>query len=235
MTQKILIIIPAYQEEANIAATIREVRKKYHRADVLVVDDGSLDQTRREAEKEKALVVSLPFNLGIGAAVQTGFQYAKNYEYDVAVQVDGDLQHDPAFLDVLVQPVLDGHFDMTIGSRFIPPYLGYQSSFIRRIGIHFFAHLISFLTQYKVTDPTSGFRAFNKKMIGIFADNYPQDFPEPEAIVVAGAYNARVQEIPVIMRKRTGGSSSIRYLKTFYYMLKVTLAILLDKIKRYET
>ncbi len=116
-------------------------------------------------------------------------------------------------------------------SRFIPPYLGYRSSFIRRIGINFFAHLISFLTAYKVTDPTSGFRAFNKKLIKVFAEYYPHDFPEPEAIAVAGRYKARIKEVPVKMRKRPAGNSSIRYMKTLYYMIKVTFAILLDKIK----
>ena len=121
---------------------------------------------------------------------------------------------------------------MTIGSRFLTPYLGYRSSFVRRVGIHFFAHLISFLTGYKVTDPTSGFRAYNRKMIRIFADYYPQDFPEPEAIMVARRYGAKVQEVPVEMRKRGYGFSSIRYLRTLYYMIKVTFAILLTKLKR---
>jgi len=123
---------------------------------------------------------------------------------------------------------------MTIGSRFIPPYLGYRSSFIRRIGINFFAILISFLTKYRVTDPTSGFRAYNRKLIKVFSNYYPYDFPEPEAIAVAGRYDARVKEIPVQMRKRISGNSSIRYLKTLYYMIKVTFAIILDKLKRKE-
>jgi hypothetical protein len=123
---------------------------------------------------------------------------------------------------------------MVVGSRFIPPFLGYQSSFVRRIGIHFFAHLISFLTGYKVTDPTSGFRAYNQKMIRYFANHYPQDFPEPEAIVLASRIHARVTEVPVKMRQRIYGHSSIRYLRTLYYMIKVTFAILLDMMKKKE-
>jgi hypothetical protein len=136
------------------------------------------------------------------------------------------------YLSAILEPVLQGKADMTIGSRFLPPHLGYQSSFVRRIGIHFFAYLIGFITDCKVTDPTSGFRCFNKKLIKLFSRYYPQDFPEPEAIVVARRHNARILEVPVEMRKRSSGNSSIRYLKTLYYMIKVTLAIVLDKLKQ---
>lgn len=241
---KILIIIPAYNEEGNIAKTIEDIFRLYPSAresnfnsepgrnvSVLVVDDGSKDNTRKVALHAGAQVVSLPFNLGIGGAVQTGFKFAREKDFDVAIQVDGDNQHDVSFLEKLIDPIEKGQVDMTIGSRFIPPYLGFQSSFIRRIGINFFARLISFLTATKVTDPTSGFRAFNKKLIKVFADYYPIDFPEPEAIVVARRYGANIVEVPVQMRKRVAGSSSIRYLKTLYYMIKVTFAILLDKLK----
>jgi len=230
--QKILIIVPAYNEEGNIQTTIDEIFLLPFSLDVLVVNDGSSDHTSLRARKTKAKVIDLPFNLGIGGAVQTGFIFARDHGYDIAVQVDGDGQHDVLYLEKLLIPVQNNDVDMTIGSRFIPPYLGYQSSVIRRIGIHFFAHLISFLTQYKITDPTSGFRAFNKKMIKIFAQYYPQDFPEPEAIVVAGRYASRVKEIPVQMRKRSSGNSSIRYLLTLYYMIKVTFAIVLGKLKK---
>ena len=231
---KILIIIPAFNEEGNIGQTIREIHRFDPSLFILVVNDGSKDHTAQEAMEAGARVVSLPFNLGIGGAVQTGFKFAYEQNFDIAVQVDGDGQHDISYLNQLIELIKNDQFDMTIGSRFLPPFLGYQSSFVRRIGINFFAYLISFLTQYRVTDPTSGFRAFNKKMIKVFAKYYPQDFPEPEAIVVARRYRARVGEVPVQMRKRIYGNSSIRYLKTLYYMIKVTVAILLGHLKRRE-
>jgi glycosyltransferase involved in cell wall biosynthesis len=230
--KKILIIIPAFNEEGNIAKTIKEIRSLAEAFTILVVNDGSKDRTAQLAREAGANVISLPYNLGIGGAVQTGFKYAREHQFDIAVQVDGDGQHDVAYLKNILEPIFRNEADMTIGSRFLPPYLGYRSSFVRRIGINFFAHLISLLTLYKVTDPTSGFRAYNRSMINVFAAYYPSDFPEPEAIVVAGRYRARVQEVPVEMRKRISGNSSIRYMKTLYYMVKVTLAILLDKLKQ---
>lgn len=228
---RILIVVPAFNEEASIRSAVSEMMMAPGNVDVLVVNDGSVDETARRAEATGAKVISLPFNLGIGGAVQTGFQFARQQGYDLVVQMDGDGQHDAGFLDDLVTPVLNNEVDMTIGSRFIPPNLGYQSSFIRRIGINFFARLLSGLTQSRVTDPTSGFRAYNRKMINVFARYYPHDFPEPEAIVVARQYGARIREVPVLMRQRQGGASSIRYFKTLYYMIKVTLAILLGRLK----
>ncbi len=235
VTHKILVIVPAYNESGNIQKTIEELKNSPLPITILVINDGSNDQTAEEAYRAGAFVVSLPFNLGIGGAVQTGFQFAVDKGFTLAVQVDGDGQHDIRYLSQLIDPVIRGQADMTIGSRFLPPYLGYQSSFVRRIGIHFFAWLISFLTRYKVTDPTSGFRAFNGKIIKAFAQYYPHDFPEPEAIMVARSLRARVQEMPVEMRKRQHGHSSIRYLRTLYYMVKVTFAILLHMIKKERT
>lgn len=233
MNEKILIIIPAYNESGNIERVITEIQSlKFPLLDIVVVDDGSEDTTAQEARNFNVNVISHPFNLGIGSAVQTGLQFAHYKGYDLAIQVDGDGQHDPAFLGKLVEPIAGGQADMAVGSRFIKPFLGYQSSFVRRIGIHFFAYLISFLTGYKVTDPTSGFRAFNRKVIAAFSEYYPQDFPEPEAIVIAQRMGFSLIEVPVKMRERLFGYSSIRYLKTLYYMIKVTFAILLDKIKQ---
>ena len=232
--QKILIIVPAYNEGRNIKATIEGILSLRLGAAILVVDDGSRDQTSSEAVQTQVKVIALPFNLGIGGAVQTGFQYAREHDFDIAVQVDADGQHDVSYLGKLIDPVLNRRADMTIGSRFLPPYLGYRSSWVRRMGIHFFARLISFLTKSKVTDPTSGFRAFNKKMIHAFAEYYPHDFPEPEAIMVARRLGAQILEVPVQMRKRTHGQSSIRYVRTLYYMVKVTCAILLSMIKKKE-
>ena len=231
---KILVVIPAYNEEGNIRKVVEEVLSLNLPVTVAVINDGSKDKTANEAKTTSAHVISLPFNLGIGGAVQTGFKFAYQNDYDIVVQVDGDGQHDVSYLGKLIEPIVHNDVDMTIGSRFLPPYLGYQSSFVRRIGINFFAGLISSITSYKVTDPTSGFRGFNKRMIRVFAKYYPQDFPEPEAIVVAGRYRARIKEVPVVMRERIHGLSSIRYLITLYYMVKVTFAILLDKLKQEE-
>ena len=231
--EKILIIVPAFNESGAIQKTVEEILALKFPLSVVVIDDGSGDSTAPEARKTLAQVISLPFNLGIGGAVQTGFKYALAQGFTLAVQVDGDGQHDVRYLKKLMEPILNKQADMTIGSRFLGPHSGYRSSPVRRIGIHFFAHLISFLTGYKVSDSTSGFRAYNRKMIEVFARSYPHDFPEPEAIVTARRLNAVIVEVPVEMRKRTHGNSSIRYLKTLYYMVKVTFAILLDRIKVY--
>ena len=230
--KKILIIIPAYNESGNIKRTVEEVDSLGLALTIFVVDDGSFDATAAEAKRAGAMVASLPFNIGIGGAVQTGFKYALKEGYDFAVQVDGDGQHDVSYLGKLLKPLISQEADMVVGSRFLPPYLGYRSSFVRRIGIHFFARLISFLTRVRITDPTSGFRAYNKKLIKIFASDYPQDFPEPEAVVLAKRFGAAVMEVPVQMRKRATGNSSIRYLVTLYYMVKVTFAVLLDMLKK---
>ena len=232
---KILIIVPAYNEAGNIRRTIQEIRGCGLPVDILVIDDGSTDCTFEEVlATAAAICIRLPFNLGIGGAVQTGFLYAHRNGYDVAVQIDGDGQHDPRFLPELLRPLAAGQADLVIGSRFIPPFLGYRSSFVRRIGIHFFARLISLLLAVRITDPTAGFRAYGRRAIALFARDYPPDFPEPESIVTARRRGLTVVEVPVQMRARTQGRSSIRYLMTLYYMIKVTLAILLDMLKPYR-
>jgi glycosyltransferase involved in cell wall biosynthesis len=231
-SKKILVIVPAFNECGNIGRTVKEIRSAGTGVDILVIDDGSLDETSQEARDAGGMVVSLPFNLGIGAAVQTGFQYARRYDYDVAVQIDGDGQHDSGYLGKIIAPILHDEADMVVGSRFLENIGGFRSSFSRRIGINFFVHLINMLTGVKVNDPTSGFRAYNKRMIALFSDYYPHDFPEPEAVVVAQQARARITEIAVVMRARSAGSSSIRYFKTLYYMAKVTLAILLHMIRQ---
>lgn len=229
---RILVIVPAYNEQANIRNTLKEISSSSLNVDVVVIDDGSTDATAQEAQAADARVISLPFNLGIGGAVQTGFQFAYDNGYDIAVQVDGDGQHDAQYLPTIIEPVMSGRADMSVGSRFMPKQeRGYRSSFTRRIGIGFFVYLIGVLTGYHVYDPTSGFRAYNKKMIKLFARHYPHDFPEPEAIVLARRSGAVLVELPVVMRKRQGGASSIRYFKSMYYMMKVTFAILLDTLK----
>ncbi len=248
---KILVIVPAFNESGNIGNTVAQLQKLSLALEVLVIDDGSSDQTAKEAQFAGAKVVSLPFNLGIGGAVATGFLYALRNGYDIAAQVDGDGQHDVDYLKVILDPVLHGQADIVVGSRFMTEdraatsegmpspsgraagrQSGWRSSTVRRIGIRFFAWLISGLTGFSITDPTSGFRAFNSKVIRLFAQNYPQDFPEPESIVSAKRFGLRLVEVPVQMRKRVHGQSSIRYFKTLYYMIKVTIAILLDMLKK---
>ncbi len=230
-TSRTLIVVPAFNEEGNIRRTINELKGLGRSFDILVVDDGSTDRTAELVKGEDMDLVSLPFNLGIGGAVQAGFQYAARYGYDVVVQFDGDGQHDGRFLAALLNPIAQGDADLVVGSRFLE-HLGYQSSFLRQIGIRFFSFLISFLIGLKVTDPTSGFRAYNKKCFSLFAENYPIDFPEPESIMIVHRYGLRVKEVPVKMRGRQQGRSSIRYLKTLYYMVKVSFAMCLDLMKQ---
>ena len=230
---RLLIIVPAYNEAGNIGQTVREIQNfavPVKEFQIVVIDDGSKDATCQEARATSTKVVRLPFNLGIGGAVQTGFRYALRHGFDLAVQIDGDGQHDVTFLPQLLAPVLKKEADIVVGSRFIGPYQGYRSSFVRRIGIHFFAELISWLTGFKITDPTSGFRLYNERAIRILAENYPQDYPEPESIVMAQRYGLKLLEVPVQMRRRAAGHSSIRYLMTLYYMIKVTLAIILRRL-----
>lgn len=230
--KKILIIIPAFNEARTISPLIKEIKKKHPLLSILVVNDGSTDSTPQVAGAAGALVVSHPYNLGIGGAVQTGFKIAKEEGFGIAVQIDGDGQHNPDSLKDLLKPVTAGELDLCIGSRFLSKNSPFQSTFTRRIGIRFFSLLLRCLTGIHLTDPTSGYRAVNKKIIDHFAQSYPTDFPEPEAIKVAKRLGARIGEVPVKMRKRLGGVSSIRYGKTIYYMIKVTFAILIDALRR---
>lgn len=227
-----LIIIPAYNEEHALPLFIAELKQTEISADLLVINDGSADRTAEAAEAAGAWVLTLPLNLGIGGAMQTGFRAAWDLGYDIAVQMDGDGQHPVAELEKIIAPVRDGRFDMVIGSRFLEEKTGFKSTFSRRLGIQFFSTLLRLLTGLPITDPTSGYRAVNRKLIGCFAEYYPVDFPEPEAIMIARRSGARIGEVPVSMRERLGGISSIRYWKTVYYMLKVTMAILIDLLKK---
>ncbi len=230
--KKILVVIPAYNEEGNLSRVIKSIKTRQEPLDPLVVNDASTDRTAREAAEAGAMVISLPCNLGIGGAVQTGFKYARENNYDFAIQFDGDGQHDAAYIAAILEPVLSGRLDMCIGSRFLSIEGEFKSSFLRRMGIRFFSVLIGFLTGQRLSDPTSGFRAFGRKAIGLFAESYPIDFPEPESIVIAKHNGVLIGEAPVIMHARGSGNSSIRYLKSGYYMVKVTLAILLCRLKK---
>lgn len=227
---KRLIIIPAYNEEENIEKTVEAIKRESEGFDYVVINDCSTDKTRRICEEKGYNIVNLPINLGIGGAVQTGYKYAARNGYDMAVQVDGDGQHDPKFLEEMAEYLEKHELDMVIGSRFIEKE-GFQSSGLRRVGIRFFTVLIKFLTGKTITDPTSGLRMIGKNVLEIFATDYPKDYPEPESVVAILRRNMKVEEIPVIMHEREGGVSSISMKKSVYYMIKVTLAIIIERIR----
>lgn len=231
---KVLIIVPAYNEAENLPKIFEgldEVAQKFNGTlDVLVINDCSKDNTQAVCKDHGVKVVSLPVNLGIGGAVQTGYRYAEYHKYDVAIQIDGDGQHDPQFIPYLVNCIEQGNH-LCIGSRFIENE-GFQSSKVRRVGIRYFSWLIWFLTGRRITDPTSGYRACSKEVIRLFAQNYPKDYPEPETVVTVLRNKLKVSEMPVIMKAREGGKSSITNFKGVYYMIKVTLAIMIASISR---
>ncbi|OKP93311.1 glycosyltransferase family 2 protein [Paenibacillus sp. P46E] len=224
---RILGIIPCFNEEDNIEKLIKELAEYSDLLDFIIINDHSSDLTEMICERNKVGIINLPCNLGIGGAVQTGYIYANKHDYDIAIQIDGDGQHDPKFIKNLIEPLIHGESDFVIGSRFIKKE-GFQSSFTRRMGIVYFAGLLSLLTKQKVSDPTSGFRACNKKIIKLFSNNYPTDYPEPESIMALSRNGFKITEIPVQMRERIGGVSSIKALKSVYYMIKVTIAIIID-------
>ncbi|MGF0031903.1 glycosyltransferase family 2 protein [Bariatricus sp. SGI.154] len=228
---KKLIIIPAYNESENIEKTVDAIKKDAPDFDYVIINDCSTDSTRSICERNHYNIVNLPINLGIGGAVQTGYRYGYEEGYDVAVQVDGDGQHDPRFLNVMVNYMMEHKTDMVIGSRFINKE-GFQSSGARRIGIKYFTVLIQLMTGTRITDPTSGLRMVNRDIMKIFAYDYPKDYPEPESVVSILRKKKKVREIPVIMRAREGGVSSISPKKSIYYMIKVTLAILIERIRK---
>lgn len=229
---KKLIIIPAFNEEENIEKTVTSIEKDAKEFDYVIINDCSTDRTKQICEQKGYNIVNLPINLGIGGAVQTGYKYAYVNGYDVAVQVDGDGQHDPEFLNEMAEYIEKNKVDMVIGSRFIEKK-GFQSSAARRMGIKFFSTLIKVLIGAVITDPTSGLRMVGRNVIEIFAKDYPRDYPEPESVVAVLRKKLIVKEIPVIMHEREGGVSSISPKKSIYYMIKVTLAMLIERIRKY--
>ena len=223
--KNILIIIPAYNEAENIEKVIKSLKIMNNRWDLLVVNDGSWDGTGDIAERTGcAITINLPCNLGIGGSVQTGFKYAKNHEYDIAVQFDGDGQHNADEIEKLIQSIIKDTADVVIGSRFLLPRKNYTPSFSRRIGIKVFQVVNSMLLKQKITDNTSGFRAYNRKSVEFLADHYPMDYPEPEAVILLGKNQFRLKEVAVRMNERAGGRSSITGFRSVYYMMKVLLA-----------
>lgn len=229
---KILVIVPAFNEEDCIDKVILELKDTNKDWDVLIINDGSKDNTSQVAKSTgKAIVIDLVSNLGIGGAVQTGFKFAQSNNYDICLQFDGDGQHIASEINKLIKPILDKEVDVVIGSRFTITHSGWKSSVPRRMGIFVFRILNYLLIRQRITDSTSGFRAYNKEALRFLAEHYPIDYPEPEAIILLGKNGFKLKEIHSDMRARKTGTSSINYRKAIYYMIKVVLAILMTSIR----
>ncbi len=228
---KKIVIIPAYNEISNIRTTVQDILDHAPGFDYVIINDCSQDGTMRFCTEQGMNIINLPVNLGIGGAVQTGYLYAWRNGYDVAVQFDGDGQHDASYLNEMADFLQEQQADMVIGSRYIKKE-GFQSSGIRQFGIRYFSALIKLLTGKRVTDPTSGMRMVNRDVMKIYSEDYPVDYPEPESVVTILRMGKKVSEIPVIMRERQGGVSSISPRKAVYYMIKVTLAILMECLRK---
>lgn len=229
---RILVIAPALNESRNIARVVQGIRAQLPGADVLVINDGSWDETGEAAMQAGAMVLQMPYNVGIGAAVQAGFQFAAERDYAIVLRNDGDGQHAPEGNQVLLKRLSDEEVDVVIGSRFIGERGDYGTPLLRRIGSVILARLLSIITGQRVTDPTSGCAAFNRRAIHLFAQAYPHDYPEPEAIVIAHQSGLRQTEIAVTMIPRQHGNSSITPFRSIYYMIKVILAILINLLRR---
>lgn len=229
--KKVLLIIPAYNEQENILKTVQTIKEYSEEIDYVVINDGSTDNTEQILTENNINHVKLVHNLGIGGAVQTGYKYAYENNYDIAIQFDGDGQHDVNYVPNICKPLIDGQADMCIGTRYLDKSASeFQSTFMRRLGANIISIFIRLLCGKKITDPTSGFRAVNSNVIKEFAKSYPTEYPEPESTVSLLVNGYKVQEVPVSMNERTGGVSSIRLWKTVDYMVKVVLAIIVDSI-----
>lgn len=228
---KRLVIIPAYNECGSILKAVEDIREHAPGFDYVVINDCSTDGTPDVCREYGLNYVNLSVNLGIGGAVQTGYIYACQQGYDLAVQFDGDGQHDAAYLEQMAQVLVETGSNMVIGSRFIERE-GFQSSGLRRVGIRYFSMLIRLLTGVRVTDPTSGMRMVDREVMRIYAASYPKDYPEPESVMAILRMKKKVTEIPVVMRQREEGTSSIGGVRSVYYMIKVTLAVLMERLRR---
>jgi glycosyltransferase involved in cell wall biosynthesis len=226
-------IVPAYNEAEAIGRVVEEIHAFDAAIDVVVVDDASTDETALVAESFGATVLRLPFNVGIGGAVQTGFRFALEEGYQTAVRLDGDGQHDASELGKLLAPLVRGEADLVVGSRFVDAGGAYRPPLARRIGIRLFARLVSLLGGERVTDTTSGFLALDRVGIELFAAEYPHDYPEVEATLVALRSGLRLSQVQVDMRERETGTSSITFVRSLYYIVKVTLALLVASLRRY--
>ena len=230
----LVAVVPAWNEEGAIGQVVDEIKRFDSTAEVVVVDDASSDETARVAEEHGATVLRLLFNVGIGGAVQTGFRYARDEGYEVAVRLDGVGQHDASELGKLLAPIQAGDADLVIGSRFVDPGGTYRPPFARRMGIRVFARLVSLLGGQKVTDTTSGFVALDRTGIELFAVEYPHDYPEVEATLVALRSGLRLAHLDLHLRERQTGSSSITFVRALYYIVKVTLALSIASLRRYR-
>lgn len=232
---KVLMIIPAYNEELNIENTINKIvkydNKSKNKIDYIIINDGSTDRTKEICKENNYNVINLVHNLGIGGAVQTGYKYALENDYNIAIQFDGDGQHDENYIDDLIKEINNG-FNFVIGSRFIKDLSKFKSTCTRRLGINILSFLIKLCTGKKIYDPTSGFRAADKEVIKLFANHYPSEYPEPESSVDLIRKKFKIKEIPVEMHERKFGKSSIRPLKSIYYMFSVSISILITSITR---
>lgn len=228
---KKLVIIPAYNEEGNLEKTVNDITENAPGFDYVIINDCSTDNTLEMCRRHGFHYLNLPVNLGIGGAVQTGYRYAFYHGYDLAVQFDGDGQHSAAHLEDMAKVLEESGADMVIGSRFIEKE-GFQSSGLRRVGIRYFTMLIRLLTGKTITDPTSGMRMVNRKLLEKFTNEYPKDYPEPESVVTILSENYKVKEVPVIMNEREEGVSSISLRNSVYYMIKVSFAILIARMKK---
>jgi len=228
-----LVIVPAWNEERDLPAVLQELRRAAPDWDVCVVDDGSSDRTAAVAREAGAKVLRLPMNLGIGGAVQTGYLWAREHGYEIAAQIDGDGQHDPQYLAAALPAIAAGTADLVIGSRYRGA-AGFRSTALRRAGARYLSWFLRLRCGARVTDPTSGFRVAGPRAIELFAASYPSDYPEPEAIALAVRQGLRLEEIPVVMRERQHGTSSIGPVRTLYYLIKVSLALLLLPAERHH-
>ena len=231
--KRTLVITPAYNEQGSLPLLAKKIQKLPQNIDWLVINDSSTDKTASILREIGIMHVDLPMNLGIGGAMQAGYQYARKYGYDYAIQVDGDGQHDPNEILKLIAEIEKGKADLVIGSRFVSK-TKYRQTIMRRLGIGIFALVTKILIGQSIKDATSGFRIVNKKVIALFADNYPSDYPEPEVLVSLTKRNLKILEIPVEMNERETGKSSITSLRSVYYMIKVFFAMLVDKIRKVE-
>jgi hypothetical protein len=232
--RRLVAIVPAWNESGAIGDVVDEIRDYDSTIDIVVIDDASTDDTADVAELHDATVLRLPFNIGIGGAVQTGFRFARDEGYEAAVRLDGDGQHAASEIPKLLGPIEAGEADLVIGSRFVDPSGGYRPPFARRIGIGVFARIVSLLGGQRVTDTTSGFVALDRAGIELFAAEFPHDYPEVEATLVALRSGLRVRQVQVEMRERTTGSSSITFVRSLYYIVKVLLSLLVASLRRYR-
>ena len=231
MKNELLIIVPAYNEAENIGFVVENIRAHLPTADVLVINDGSTDKTRDVIAELEVIDLNLPFNLGIGGAVQAGFLFAKDKGYTTLGRVDGDGQHDPAQLQNLLQTLNESEADVVIGSRFVDGE-GYLASWQRALGIQLFARTVSLLTRQRFTDTTSGFQVYNRRALAFLADNLPTDYPEIEGLIMLKRNGFAVREVGVTMLPRRAGESSITAVHSIYYIFKVTLAILIEMLRK---